>query len=135
MRIVLDTNVLVSGLIRADGPPGRIVDLLRAGRLTLVVDDRILAEYADVLSRPPMRRYFTAADAANVLEFFRHGSEPVVCGHVVLSLPDPGDVPFLEAALAAGVPLVTGNERHFPLNRRRGARLLSPRALLERLAE
>ena len=34
--------------------------------------------------------------------------------HTVRGLPDPDDAPFLECALAAGVPLVTGNIRHFP---------------------
>ena len=42
MKVVVDTNVLVSGLINSDGYPGRIVDLLRADALQVVVDDRIL---------------------------------------------------------------------------------------------
>jgi predicted nucleic acid-binding protein len=44
LRIVLDTNVLVSGLLSPHGPPGRIFDLLLGGKLTLVFDDRLLAE-------------------------------------------------------------------------------------------
>jgi len=45
-RLVLDTNVLVSGMINAFGAPGRIADLVRERHVELVVDDRILAEYA-----------------------------------------------------------------------------------------
>ena len=53
MKVVVDTNALVSGLINAQGGPGRIVDLLRVDVLQVVVDDRILAEYRDVwLARP-----------------------------------------------------------------------------------
>ena len=52
---VVDTNVLVSGLLSPFGPPGRIVDLLQAGGLRLAADDRIEAEYRDVLSLSPGR--------------------------------------------------------------------------------
>lgn len=41
-------------------------------------------------------------------------------------LPDRSDEPFLEVALAAGVPLVTGNLRHYPPKLRRGVEVLSP---------
>jgi len=44
MKIVLDTNVLISGMLNPSGPPGRIVDFLRTEVLQLAVDDRILAE-------------------------------------------------------------------------------------------
>ena len=52
MRIVLDTNVLVSGLLNPDGAPGRLLDLILGGRLQILYDDRILGEYSDVLARP-----------------------------------------------------------------------------------
>jgi predicted nucleic acid-binding protein len=51
-RAVFDTNVIVSGLLSPDGPPGRIVEWLRAGTIQAVLDDRVAAEYAEVLTRP-----------------------------------------------------------------------------------
>ena len=45
MKIVLDTNVLISGMLNPSGPPGGIVDFLRTCVLLLVIDDRIIAEY------------------------------------------------------------------------------------------
>jgi uncharacterized protein len=54
MSIVLDTNVLVSGLLNSNRKPGRIIDLVISGRIRLFYDDRILAEYADVLERPEL---------------------------------------------------------------------------------
>lgn len=56
MRIVLDTNVLVSGLLNPHGSPGRLLDHFLAGDITLLVDDRILAEYGEVLRRPHLLR-------------------------------------------------------------------------------
>ncbi|MFZ4387243.1 MAG: PIN domain-containing protein, partial [Chthoniobacterales bacterium] len=52
---VLDTNVIVSGLLSAEAPPGRILDALLDRRLKLAYDDRIEAEYRDVLARPKFR--------------------------------------------------------------------------------
>ena len=133
MRIVLDTNVLVSGMINAEGAPGRIVDLAQSGVLEILADDRILAEYEDVLARETLQRYFPPAVRDAIIEFLRHELHRVVCSQVVDDLPDKGDEPFLEVALAARVPLVTGNARHFPKSKRRGVEVLSPRELLERL--
>ena len=54
-RAVFDTNVVVSGFLSPAGPPGRIVEWLRNGSVQAVVDDRIMAEYAEVLARPSFR--------------------------------------------------------------------------------
>lgn len=132
MRIVLDTNVLVSGMINPSGDPGRIVDLLRSGSVELVVDDRILEEYADVLHREKFARYFSASDCDNTLAFLRHESHRVVSSHVMSELPDADDARFLEVALTAGVPLVTGNAAHYPARLRRGCEVLSPGEFLKK---
>ena len=52
---MFDTNVVVSGFLSPAGPPGRIVEWLRNGEVQAVVDDRIMAEYAEVLARPVLR--------------------------------------------------------------------------------
>lgn len=124
MDAVLDTNVLVSGLINPCGFPGRIVDLLRSGTLRAVVDDRILAEYFDVLRRDAFKRYFTDSAREDVLEYLSRNSQ-YVTSCVVADLPDPGDVPFLEIAMSANVVLVTGNIKHFPAEQTKGCRVLS----------
>ncbi len=134
MRLVVDTNVLVSGMIGIGSPPARMVDLLRAGEVRLVVDDRILAEYADVLGREHLRGYFPKGAARDIMEFLRHDSERVVCTVPIRHLPDPGDIPFLEVALAADVPLITGNKRHFPAALVQSCRILTPREFVDTLA-
>jgi predicted nucleic acid-binding protein len=107
MNIVLDTNVLVSALLSPFHAPGRILDLLLAGKISLAYDDRILAEYR----------------AASGL--------PVAAPPLNLNLPDPTDAVFVEVAAAANAPLVTGNGRHFPPDRCAGILVLSPAAFLE----
>ena len=65
-RIVLDTNVLVSAFLNPTGAPAQVLTLLLAGELKLLVDERILAEYAEVLARPRF-----ALDLAEVAEVTR----------------------------------------------------------------
>ena len=113
MRAVVDTNVLVSGLISSQGAPAKILDLIMGHVLTLVVDDRIMAEYWDVLNRRYFDRYFNALERTAVLEFLTVFSEKAIPCVAIPRLSDPGDIPFLEVALSAGVPLVTGNKKHF----------------------
>jgi putative PIN family toxin of toxin-antitoxin system len=128
---VLDTNVLVSGLLSPSGPPGRLVDVLLGRRLRLALDDRMEAEYREVLARPklgiePIRRDALLA----ILQFQEH----------VIALPWPHEVPpdeddvvFLEvAAQTHARTVVTGNLRHFPPGCRGPVAVLTPRAAWER---
>lgn len=112
MRIVLDTNVLVSGLLSPSGPPGRLVDLVAAGRLTVALDDRILAEYRRVLARP--RLAIEPADAAAIVDLIDQEGLHLLAPPLDIVLSAPDDLPFLEvAAASAADALVTGNARHY----------------------
>ena len=113
MRIVLDTNVLVSALLNPNGVPASIVNAILDDTVTVLVDDRILLEYREVLRRP---KFAFPNDAVQpLLEFFEHHSEYLSPGPAPVSINDPGDVPFYEVAVAADADyLVTGNTRHFP---------------------
>ncbi len=125
-RAVFDTNVVVSGFLSPAGPPGRIVEWLRNGEVQAVLDDRIMAEYAEVLARPFFR--LPVAEVELVLAAIRARSFWVeaATAHIARGLPDPDDAPFLECARAAGVPLVTGNARHFPKSVAGAVTILTP---------
>ena len=126
MRIVLDTNVLVSGLISPAGPPGRIVDLVLPGKLFVLHDDRILAEYRKVLAWP--RLQIAANEASTILDLIEHDGFLVSAPPLPLTLPNPDDLPFLEVAVAgAASSLITGNERHFiPTKGQHSVAVLNP---------
>ena len=125
-RAVFDTNVVVSGFLSPAGPPGRIVEWLRNGEVQAVLDDRIMAEYAEVLARPVFR--LPVVEVELVLAAIRARSFWVEAGaaRIVRGLPDPDDAPFLECVLASGVPLVTGNLRHFPKSAAKDATVITP---------
>ena len=113
LKIVLDTNVLVSGLLSPFNKPADILRLIVAGQLQLCVDARILAEYREVLYRPKFQ--FDRSRIEILLDYLRGIGEPVMALPLPDSLPDPGDIPFLEVAVAGDVKyLVTGNVSHFP---------------------
>jgi putative PIN family toxin of toxin-antitoxin system len=125
VRVVLDTNVLVAGLLSPFGPPGEIVRMASSGELTLCLDARILTEYDEVLRRP--RFGFDAGEVAVLLDFAEHRGHLVASVPLRDSLPDPDDEPFLEVALAgAAEHLVTGNLVHFPPPLRQGVAVVSP---------
>jgi putative PIN family toxin of toxin-antitoxin system len=129
-RIVLDTNVLVSAFLNPTGAPAQVLTLLMAGELKLLFDERILAEYAEVLARP--RFGLDPTDVADVARQLEADGERVVASPSTAQLADEDDLPFLEVALSGKADaLVTGNARHFPEGL--GVVVLSPRALLQQL--
>lgn len=110
-RFVMDTNVLVSGFLRSDTPPGILLNGLVNRSFGLVLDSRIFLEYRDVLARPKF--CLPPAVTEPVLALINakgHWISPTRYGG---TLPDEGDRPFVEAALAAGVLIITGNLKHF----------------------
>ncbi|MBW8875882.1 MAG: putative toxin-antitoxin system toxin component, PIN family [Acidobacteria bacterium] len=130
MKMVLDTNVLVSGLLQPFGPSGQIVRLVASGDLVLCHDSRILAEYREVLLREKFR--FDPERVNALLEEIRAGGIAVAARPLAIRLPDSDDEPFLEVALAGGVRcLVTGNLKHYPAEARHGVEVLSPRLFIE----
>jgi putative PIN family toxin of toxin-antitoxin system len=129
LNIVLDTNVLVAGLLSPFGPCGEIIRMVSSGEPALCFDARILSEYNDVLKRPKFRFEPDKVDA--LLDFIAISGLPVATSPLPEPLPDPDDEPFLAVAIAGRVAcLVTGNRSHFPARLRQGLPLLSPREFL-----
>lgn len=126
--IVLDTNVLVSALLSASGPAARILELVLAGELMVAYEDRILAEYRQVLARP--RFGFDPQDVEEILSALETTGLATLVQPSPAVLNDPTDQAFLEVALTLGVPLVTGNLRHFPASVCAPARVFSPAEFL-----
>jgi len=112
VRIVLDTNVLVSALLNPHGAPGAVLQLVYAGEIVVLFDDRVLSEYRDVLGRPKLR--ISPREAEFTVDFIEGEGIRVSAPHLDLELVDPDDLPFIEIAQASHADaLVTGNARHF----------------------
>jgi putative PIN family toxin of toxin-antitoxin system len=131
MKIVLDTNIVVSGLLQSQGNPAQVLTLALAGAVQTCHDERILAEYAEVLARPRFK--FDPKRVREVLNKIETDGLAVDASQQSnLDLPDVDDEPFLAVALAASADfLVTGNLSDYPPNKRRGCPVVSPAAFME----
>ena len=132
MRVVVDTNVLVSAAINPYGSPGRVLDAILDESLTVLHDDRILNEYREVLMRPIFG--FAHSDIENLLDFLEFTGEHISTRDLGVILPDPSDLPFLEVAAAGRADaLITGNLRHFkPKHGRHDVYVCTPAEFLKR---
>lgn len=111
LRVVLDTNVLVSGLAYPGSVPGRIVATWRQGGLDVALSHHILDEMARVLPRLP-RITLTAAEIRDLADSFMFMADMVEpAGTPDGDLRDPADQPVLLTLLASGAHyLVTGDK-------------------------
>ena len=130
MKVVIDTNVMVSGLLAPFGPAGEVVRMVSAGRLSLCYDARILAEYAEVLLRPKFP--FNRGLVNDLLSHVRATGSLVAAAPLRLRLPDPDDEAFLQVALSGGAEcLISGNLKHYPPSKRQGVTVVSPTEFLD----
>lgn len=131
MRVVIDTNVLVSGLLSPYGAAAEIVRMAVASSIDLLYDARIMSEYREVLSRPKFS--FEKSNIDILMEFIEHYGIPVAATPLSIHLPDVDDEPFLEVAIAGDAEcLITGNMSHYPARSKHKMRVLTPRQFINR---
>jgi uncharacterized protein len=125
MKIVCDTNVLVSGILFG-GHPRRILLLAAQGRLTNFTSPVLLREAEDVLKRPKFG--LRPGQVASILALFRDTFELVHPSRsVAVIADDPADNRVLEAAAAAAADVIVSGDHHLlDLEAWQGIRVLSP---------
>ena len=113
---VIDTNVLVSAMLKWDSVPGHVLELTYGGTIIPLLNERIVKEYREVLSRSKFRLTREIIDDA-VGELERLGIY-VDAEEINAELPDPKDRVFYEVVMeerkSEDAYLVTGNIKHFP---------------------
>jgi hypothetical protein len=135
IKVVLDANVLVSGLISRQGPPGRILDAWMAGKFRLFVSPQILDELRRVLHYPKIQERLTRDQVTGLLEKLGQDAEQVN-GTLKLDVltRDPSDNVYLACAIEARADyLVTGNSDHFEEAKTisPSVHIISPRGILD----
>ena len=132
--VTADTHLLVSGLTFPDGSARRLLELARAGQISLAVSDAIIEEVADVLIREFDWPDADVREARRHFGLFARRVTPGEKIHAVID--DPDDNAVLECAAAAGSDYIVSGDRHLlQLRSFRGRRLLKAAAFLEILAE
>lgn len=113
IKVVIDTNVLISAVIKEQGAEAAVLDIVATGKLSLFVSRPILEEYKGVLARPK----FASLDPARVqrVMVILEGATVIIPAVTRTASPDESDNRFLECAEVAEADyLITGNVRHFP---------------------
>ena len=131
IRVVLDTNVLVSANLSEEGLEALVVSLALNQKIQLHVSEPILQEYERVLRYPRLK--FDPKEVARFLARLRRSSVLVMPTRKVSASPDEADNRFLECAESARADfLVTGNKKHFP-KRWKTTEVVNTRELLGRI--
>ena len=131
-RVVLDTNVVVSALLKPQGPEDQVLRLALDGRFSLCVSPEVLAEYELVLLRPRLK--LKPRQAATVLRQVEVAGSMFHPTEILSISVHEADNRFYECACAAQAAfLVTGNLRHFKSDYQ-ATRIVNSRKLLDLLA-
>ncbi len=136
MRLILDTNILISALLSPWGAPAKLLDAWERNEFTLVASDALIAELRDVASRP----FFRARLRPSVSELLAAGlrdftffCRDLPSGAVA---PDPKDSYLLALSEASqSAFLVTGDKELLSLKRHKSTKIVTPAAMIAILRE
>jgi putative PIN family toxin of toxin-antitoxin system len=136
MRLIVNTNILISALLSPLGAPAKLLDAWERKRFSLVACDALIAELRDVAGRP----FFRARLRASVAELLAAGvrdfsffCRDLPSGSVA---PDPKDSFLLALAEASQSEfLVSGDKELLSLKQHRSTRIVTPDAMIEILLE
>jgi putative PIN family toxin of toxin-antitoxin system len=130
IRVVIDTNILVSAMIASSGNEALVVVAINAGLVTPCFSAEIIEEYSDVLRRPKFR--FSTEEISAHLALLRERGNFFAPALISRTSPDPEDDKFIACALAGHADfIVTGNKRHFPEGQYASAKIVNSGELLE----
>lgn len=134
MRVVLDTNVLISGILTANGTPGQILEIWRNRKFELLVSDYLFYEVVRVISYPRIRknRNFAPEEFEALFEAIRTLADWIQVGDEPdVPIRDLADRPILALALHGNAQfLVTGDNDLLTLDAFGDIRIITPSAFL-----
>lgn len=126
---VIDTNVLVSAMLKWNSVPGNVMELVFDGMIIPLLNQPILDEYREVLMRPKFHLTMDIVD--DVVASMKKQGIFVDAERLDADLPDPKDRVFYEVVMekrkTEDAYLVTGNIKHFPTQRY----IVTPREMMD----
>ena len=130
LKVVIDTNVLVSALVKPGSGPEIIISLALSGEIILCLSDPIFVEYEEVLKRGKFSKLNQSKVKELLLRIRSQAQWVEPKTRLEVTLVDPEDNKFLECAMEAGADLlITGNVKHFP-KKHKDMRIVSPAQFL-----
>ena len=126
---VIDTNVVVSSMLSHDSVPGAIIDLVTSEVIVPILNDEILNEYIDVLTRNKFG--FSEIDVSDAINKFKEKAIFLEREQTIEDFIDEDDIVFYEIVMSArntmDAYLITGNIKHYPIKNY----IVTPREMLD----
>ena len=126
---VIDTNVIVSSMLRHDSIPGTIIDLVLSKAIVPLLNDEIVTEYFDVLTRNKFGLDVT--DVTDLINIIKKNSIYLNREQTIEDFVDEDDIVFYEIVMSArntmDAYLITGNIKHFPVRNY----IVTPKQMIE----
>jgi hypothetical protein len=139
IRIVLDTNILVSGTIAQHGPSAQILDWVQERRIVLIVSPAIQVEYLQVIRRPHIVKKYPRIEqrTESLVRFLWHGAVVTTPQTVERVVPDdPADDAILACAVAGRARYIVSGDHHLlELKQYRGVKIMTPRDFADEIQE
>ena len=136
LRVVVDTNVLISALLKANGNPAKVVSLWRTGEFELVISSETIDELSRVLGYERIRTRVTPEEAERFLYLLQTAATIITPQIEVTAVEDdPDDDKFLGLALASDAEYIVSGDKHLlSIKVFRGIPILTPVQFLETIS-
>jgi putative PIN family toxin of toxin-antitoxin system len=126
MKIVLDTNIIVSAFIKPKGIPGEIISLLLSKKITICYDNKIFSEYVEVLKKSKFN--FDNILVDRFPDFIRDNGEYIITEPQRVKFDDEDDKMFYDVYKSSDTNyIITGNKKHFSKEKN----IITPREYIE----
>lgn len=128
VRVVLDTNVVISAVLSTDGNPALIFEMLILEEIKNYTSPEIIEEIREVLQRPKVAKRLSLVEQEFILNTFEEFSEKIEPGVRFKEIQeDPDDNKFLECAVSASANyIISGDDHLLKVRNFRGIKILSP---------
>lgn len=129
MKIVLDTNVLISGIFFT-GPPATILDAWQSGTVSLIFSDSVLVEYRRVAEELAAKYPLVRID--RILDLIAIHGELHIPNEAISICEDPDDNKFIECAASAQCRMIVSGDKHLlNISSYRGIQIIKPRNFVD----
>jgi putative PIN family toxin of toxin-antitoxin system len=113
MKIVLDTNIIVSAFINPQGIPGEIISLILSKKITICYDNKIFSEYMEIFKKSKFD--FDSILVDEFLDFIKENGEYIIAEPQKIKFTDDDDKKFYDVYKSSDASyIITGNQKHFP---------------------
>jgi putative PIN family toxin of toxin-antitoxin system len=126
MKIVLDTNIIVSAFLNPKGIPGEIISLILTKKITICYDNKIFSEYMEILKKSKFN--FDNILVDEFLDFIKENGEYIIAEPQKIKFADEDDKMFYDVYKSSDANyIITGNKKHFPKEKN----IITPREYIE----